>query len=510
MKSNGLPVIDNLESLIEPELLSKFPFTFLQRNCLVPVRGQNNGIILVGEDPVCIDLGEIKEILQENFSIARAQPDKILACLERYYYHPSSSQKIVEDLKTDEVMEVLPEELNGEGGNLLDLANKAPVIRLVNQIIYRAISMRATDIHLQTLEDSFKVRYRIDGVLHDIFVLPRRYQPALISRIKIISDLDIAEKRVPQDGRTAIKSDGVQIDIRVSIIPTFFGESAVLRLLNKSAFLFSMEKLGLVGEVFAIFDKLIHYDHGIILLTGPTGSGKTTTLYAALARINNPNINIMTLEDPVEYNLEGINQINIHPKAGLTFATGLRSILRHDPDIIMVGEIRDMETAEMAIQASLTGHLVFSTLHTNDAASAITRLLDMGIEPYLIASSLIGVMAQRLVRLNCSECSGPVDLPASLLEEIGIYKSETNHVQFRKGAGCDNCLGTGYYGQTGIFEPLFIDETIRDLITDRVSANIIKKKAQEKGLKTLRQDGAEKVKQGFTTVEEILRVTQET
>ncbi|HDN97768.1 MAG TPA: type II secretion system protein GspE [bacterium] len=508
MKNNNFPFIKDIEKFIEPDLMNKFPYSFLQKNCIIPVRGEDGNIIIVGDDPLKIAIGEIKSIWNKDVKIAKSDSEKILECLEKYYYHPSSSEKIVNDLKEEEIAE-LQKEIDKETTNLLDLANKAPVIRLVNQIIYRALSMRASDIHLQTLENSFNIRFRIDGVLHDIFQLPKRYQPAIISRIKIISGLNIAEKRIPQDGRTTIKVDGRKIDIRVSIVPTFFGESAVLRLLDQSSFLLEMENLGLLENTYELFNKLIHYDHGIILITGPTGSGKTTTLYSALSRINKREVNIITLEDPVEYNIEGINQIQINPKAGLTFANGLRSILRHDPDIIMVGEIRDLETAEMAIQASLTGHLVFSTLHTNDSASAITRLLDMGIEPYLIASSLIGVMAQRLVRLNCPECSEPVEIPPSVIQEI-IPSGKIEDANFMEGKGCEKCLYTGYYGRTGIFELLVIDENIRKLIMERASSNVIKNYAiEKKGLKTLRMDGIEKAKRGLTTISEVLRVTQE-
>ncbi len=508
MTSPGSEIVKDIEPLVEPELLTSFPFSFLQKACFLPLRGENGKVLILTADPLQLDLGEIQSILGKEVKLQIGPADLILDIIQKYYYHPSSSKKIIADLQ-DKEMEVLQEEINGEGTDLLDLANKAPVIRLVNQILYRAVSMRATDIHLQTTETSFRIRYRIDGMLYDMFVLPRKYQPAVISRIKIMSNLDIAEKRIPQDGRTTFKADNQQIDVRVSIIPTFFGESAVLRLLNKASFLFDMEKLGLQGDTYETFNRLIHYDHGIILLTGPTGSGKTTTLYAALSRINKPEIHIVTLEDPVEYNLEGINQINVNTRAGLTFANGLRSILRHDPDIIMVGEIRDQETAEMAIQASLTGHLVFSTLHTNDAPSAITRLLDMGIEPYLIASSLVGVMAQRLVRLNCPECSQPVNWSSSLLADIGIAEKDLTGADFRQGKGCPRCLGTGYYSRSGIFELLFVDEKIRNLITKEISAGVIKKAALESGMKTLRMDGARKVLKGETTVTEVLRVTQD-
>ncbi|MCM8805046.1 MAG: Flp pilus assembly complex ATPase component TadA, partial [Candidatus Omnitrophica bacterium] len=443
--------IENFEDRVEPEILNLFPYNFLKNNCFIPVIGENGEIIIITGNPLNLDIGEIKTILKKDIRIALSNSEKINECIEKFYYHPSSSKKVIDDLSTEEILNI-EEDIDSDTANLLDLANKAPVIRIVNQIIYRAISMRASDIHLQITEGSLKVRYRIDGILHDIFILPKKFHPPIVTRIKIMSNLDIAEKRIPQDGRTSIKVDSKKIDIRISIIPTFFGESIVLRLLDRTTFLFGLEELGFSEDNYRKFNQLIHSDHGIILLTGPTGSGKTTTLYAALSKINNPGINIVTLEDPVEYNLEGINQIQVNPKVGLTFANGLRSILRHDPNVIMVGEIRDIETAEMAIQASLTGHLVFSTLHTNDASSAIVRLIDMGIEPYLIASSLIGVMAQRLVRLNCPNCSVSEKPPLQLISEIGLEEKDILDGKFMKGKGCKKCLNEGYYGRTGIFE----------------------------------------------------------
>ncbi len=501
--------IDNFEDRIDPEILNIFPYNFLKNNCFIPVKGDNGEVLIITNNPLNIDIGEIKTILKRDVKVLLSNEEKILESIEKFYYHPSSSKKVIEDLSSEEILH-LEENIDTETGNLLDLANKAPVIRIVNQIIYKAISMRASDIHLQATENFLKVRYRIDGVLHDIFVLPKKFHPPIITRIKIMSNLDIAEKRIPQDGRTSIKVDSKKIDIRISILPTFFGESVVLRLLDRATFLLSLEELGFSEENYKKFHQLIHSDHGIILLTGPTGSGKTTTLYAALSKINNPGINIITLEDPVEYNLEGINQIQINPKVGLTFANGLRSILRHDPNVIMVGEIRDIETAEMAIQASLTGHLVFSTLHTNDAPSAIIRLIDMGIEPYLIASSLIGVMAQRLVRLNCPNCSVYEKPPSDLLSELKIEDEAFLENKFMRGQGCEKCLYEGYYGRTGIFELLVIDDEIRELILKRVSSTDIKKIGIKKGMKTLRMDGIEKVKKGLTTISEVLRVTQDT
>lgn len=505
---NRIPLTpDEIEKLINSEILGKFPYEFLEKFSLLPLVRESGEVIIGVEDPSSVDPGELEGFLGRRVVLTQMDGELVRRMLKKYYFHPTSSQRIIQDLGTEEDQFV--EEIPDQSGDLLDLANQAPVIRLVNQIIFRAISMRASDIHLQTLEAQLKVRYRIDGLLHDIFVLPKKYQPAIISRIKIISDLDIAERRAPQDGRTSLKIENRQTDIRVSIIPTFFGESAVLRLLDKSSYSFGMDQLGFLEDDFEKFERLIHSDHGIILLTGPTGSGKTTTLYSALSRINNPRVNIITLEDPVEYQLEGINQIQINPKVDLTFANGLRSILRHDPDVIMVGEIRDLETAEMAIQASLTGHLVFSTLHTNDSTSAITRLLDMGIEPYLIASSVIAIMAQRLVRLNCPQCSVPISYPDQALRELGISAVEAQESDFKSGKGCALCLHTGYYRRTGIFEFLSVDDRIRELIMQRVSAGEIRKYALGSGLRTLRMDGAIKARKGMTTIEEILRVTQE-
>ncbi|MGC8805184.1 MAG: GspE/PulE family protein [Candidatus Ratteibacteria bacterium] len=510
-KSNIHLSPEEIEKLIDQELLTKFPYSFLETFSFLPLKDAPGKILIATDNASKIDAGEIEQFTGKKLSFIEVDRQLIQNLLKKHYYNPASSQKIIQELSRDEAMidDAITEQLPAQNGDLLDLANQAPIIRLVNQIFYRAILMRASDIHLQSLEKFLKVRYRIDGMLHDVLTLPAKYQPAVISRVKIISDLDIAEKRIPQDGRTTVRVEDRQIDVRVSIIPTFFGESAVLRLLDQSTYNFGLNELGFFEDDLKKFDRLIHYDHGIILLTGPTGSGKTTTLYAALSRINNPNIHIITLEDPVEYQLDGINQIQVNPKVGLTFANGLRSILRHDPNVIMVGEIRDRETAEMAIQASLTGHLVFSTLHTNDSTSSIARLLDMGIEPYLIASSVIGIIAQRLVRLNCNKCSEPTTYPEALLKEIGLNPAAGGY-NFKKGKGCDICLHTGYHKRTGIFEFLEIDDDIRNLIMRQVSSGEIRRHALNKGLRTLRMDGARKVAEGLTTISEVLRVTQET
>ncbi|HNS31825.1 MAG TPA: ATPase, T2SS/T4P/T4SS family [bacterium] len=508
MDNNSILWIENPEELVDPELLSLFPFSFLKNNCLLFLKNEEKEIIVVTDDLLKIDIGELRSKLNKELKIALSSTETINRCLEKYYYHPSSSKKVIDDLGSDNAIH-LEDDLDTDGMNLLDLANKAPIIRLVNQIMYRAISMRASDIHIHCGESELKIRYRIDGLLHDIFILPRKYHPAIVTRIKIISNLDIAEKRIPQDGRASIKTDGKKIDIRVSIIPTFFGESVVMRLLDRSSFLFGLAELGFLDENYEKFNKLIHLDHGIILLTGPTGSGKTTTLYAALSKINNPGINIITLEDPVEYNLDGINQIQVNSKVGLSFANGLRSILRHDPNIIMLGEIRDRETADMAIQASLTGHLVFSTLHTNDSTSAVVRLADMGVEPYLIASSLVGVMAQRLIRINCRECAEKISPSIDELSQVSLTEKDLQDGTYKEGKGCSLCFKEGFYGRTCISELLVIEDEIRNMILRRASSVEIKKTALRKGLVTLRMDGAKKIKKGITTIAEVLRVTQE-
>jgi general secretion pathway protein E len=371
------------------------------------------------------------------------------------------------------------------------------------------VKERASDIHIEPFQKELKVRYRIDGILYNRLSPPKRYQPAIVSRLKVMAKLDIAEKRLPQDGRIPIKVADKDIDIRVSIIPTSFGERVVLRLLDKSSVHLGLEEIGLFPEHLKTLEELIRRPNGILFVTGPTGSGKTTTLYAALSRINSPDKNIVTIEDPVEYQLFGIAQIQVNPKIGLTFAHGLRSILRHDPDVILVGEVRDVETAEIAIQAAMTGHLVFSTLHTNDAASAITRLIDMGIEPFRIASVVRAIVAQRLVRVLCPECKQTYEPEPEALRDAGINPARIRGKAVYRGKGCPACAGTGYRGRTGIYETLSVSEPIRQLIMRKADSTTIAQKALEEGMKALRDDGAEKVLAGITTLEELIRVTQE-
>jgi type II secretion system protein E len=381
-------------------------------------------------------------------------------------------------------------------------------------IIHQAVQERASDIHVEPFERQLKVRYRIDGVLREVSSPPKRLQAAIISRVKILAEMNIAERRLPQDGRIRLRVSGRQIDIRVSTIPTLYGESVVMRILDKSTALLGLEELGMPPAPLARFRKLITRPHGILLVTGPTGSGKTTSLYAALSEIYSEEKKIITVEDPVEYQLPGVNQIHVRPQIGLTFASGLRSIVRQDPDVIMVGEIRDSETAEIAIQAALTGHLVFSTLHTNDAAGAITRLLDMGAEPYLVASSLIGSVAQRLVRQICPQCKEVAQYSDAALREVGIDPEglagdrRPERHGLRRGAGCDACGRTGYRRRLGVFELLPIDDTVRQRIVDRTPATLIKQYGVSQGMQTLLMDGREKALAGITTLDEVLRVCQ--
>jgi len=494
----GIPLKKDFETLFSPDLVGLISFDSWQRWKALPIREEGK-IFIVSADPLRLPRLEIEEGLKFPVNLAFGLTSEITEFLERNYWRPSQ-EKVRRDIS------VAPEspsvvENGSTRENLLDLANKAPVIRMVNQAIFQALQQGASDIHLQPQENEFRVRYRIDGVLHDMFKLPAAMQAAVISRIKILSGLNIAERRLPQDGRTTVHLEGRPIDIRVSILPTYWGEAAVLRLLDQASFLFSLPTLGFYADELALMEKFISSDHGIILLTGPTGSGKTTTLYAALQKINLPGRNIITLEDPVEYQIPGLSQIQVSPMIGLSFAAALRSILRHDPDVLMVGEIRDRETADMAIQASLTGHLVFSTLHTNDAASAVTRLMEVGIEPYLISSSVLAVIAQRLVRLICNYCKEPVPPgeipPASFPPGTAIFR----------GRGCEHCFRTGYRGRTGIFEFFILDDAIRHQILEKKPSQELKEYMNKKGMRTLRASGEKKVLEGLTTLEEVLRVT---
>jgi len=434
---------------------------------------------------------------------ALATRNDIEKALKKYY---GVGAETLDEMAEDEPIELLV----SEDKEITEGDQEASVIKFVNQIIWEAYRNRATDIHFEPAEDELRIRNRIDGILHQIPMPPqlKRFQSAIISRIKVMSGMNIAEKRLPQDGRINVRIQGEEIDIRVSTVPTVYGESVSLRLLTRGKIFLSLDKLGFSPRDEALIRELIVKPHGIFLVTGPTGSGKSTSLYAFLSTINSVHKRIITIEEPVEYELKGINQIAVRPEIGLTFAVGLRHILRQDPNVIMVGEIRDLETAEIAIRAALTGHLVFSTLHTNDAPSAFTRLIDMGIEPFLVASSVEAVMAQRLVRTICPLCKTEQKVEKEYLQRIGFPTADIETAKFYHGAGCEECRQLGYQGRTGIYELLVVSEALRPLIMNRAPASTIAQKAIELGMRTLRADGWNKVKEGITTIEEVLRVTQ--
>ena len=496
------------DSEFDIKLMTQLPLAFARQRKLVPLRMQD-GVVLVAISRAfdLQPLDNVSVLLNAPVEPVLSSEREIIGALNRLYERAAhSAESVIGDLDLGQ----LAHELEGPQ-DILDHDNEAPIIQLVNLILSQAVRDRASDIHIEPFERVLKVRYRIDGVLHEVLSPPKALQPRISSRVKVMADLNIAETRLPQDGRIAIRVRNREIDIRVSVIPTAFGERIVLRLLDKSGALFNLTDVGMTQDLLPTYTRLSHRSYGIILVTGPTGSGKSTTLYATLQEIYSPELNIITVEDPIEYQLNGVGQIQVNPKIDLTFANGLRSILRQDPDVIMVGEIRDRETAEIAIQASLTGHLVFSTLHTNDAASAVTRLLDMGIEPFLISSSVLAFIAQRLVRLVCKECRKAEAPSEQVLRDLGqsaeIWVRDGG--QFWRGSGCEACRGSGYRGRTGIYELLVVDDTIRDLIMQRANANMIKSAAVKAGMHTLLQHGSRKVLEGLTTAEEVLRVTQE-
>ncbi|MHC4154765.1 MAG: type II secretion system ATPase GspE [Planctomycetota bacterium] len=423
-------------------------------------------------------------------------------------------EEVAEELDSQQNLDQLVDEV-AASDDLLDVVNRPPVIRLVNDILFRALQLRASDIHVHPYEAKIQIRYRVDGILYDVLSLNRNVLSLIVSRIKVMAGMDIAERRMPQDGRCSVRLGQREIDLRISTVPTSYGERTVMRLLDKSTGLLTLNELGLWKDDLKRFDSLLNRSHGVIFVTGPTGSGKSTTLYASLKRINSAEKNVMTIEDPIEYQLGGISQMQVSAKKGMNFANSLRHVLRQDPDVIMVGEVRDIETARMAIQSSLTGHLVFSTLHTNDSAGAVTRLLDLGVEPYLVSSSLIAIMAQRLVRRVCPDCRQQHEPSPHELRELGLlstgmqsFGSAETEGKFFVGTGCDKCFQTGYRGRTGIYELMLINEEVQNLIYKRESAGVIKKTALEAGLQTLRMDGARKVMAGATTIAEVLRVTQ--
>ena len=496
---------------VDSAIISALPINFAKRNKLVPIEVKRGKMIVAMADPINIQpLDDLRVLFDLHIESVISTEREIQSAINRYYEQASNSpEEVIQDMNGEDSTQILSELEEAEAEDLLDVTSEAPVIKLVNLILSQAIKSRASDIHIEPYQKDLRIRYRIDGVLYNILAPPKRYQLAIVSRVKIMAKLNIAEKRLPQDGRFRIKIADKDIDVRVSVIPTTFGERVVLRLLDKSNLLLELENLGLSQDELDRINKLIYSPHGIILVTGPTGSGKTTTLYAALNEINSPEKNIITIEDPIEYQLNGVGQIQVNTKIDLTFAKGLRSIVRQDPDVILVGEIRDSETAEIAIHAALTGHLVFSTLHTNDAAGAITRLIDMGIEPFLVSSSLNAVIAQRLVRLICEGCKEPYTPDKGFLKEIGLRYEDIKGGLLYRGKGCPQCLHTGYRGRKGIYEIMNVDDSIQSLILKTSESNIIRNKGIESGMITLREDGAQAVLDGITTIEEVLRVTQE-
>jgi general secretion pathway protein E len=485
------------------------PIQFARKHNIFPFRDLDDGTLYVAASAIDEEVLEnVRTLFAEEVQPVLSTRRSISEAINRTYKRASeSAEDVIENLENGDLA-VRVSELE-EPQDLLDASDEAPIINFVNSVLYEAVKERASDVHIEPFEDDLSVRYRVDGVLHNVHTLSKKLHSPILSRVKIMASLDIAEKRLPQDGRIRIKIAGKDIDIRVSTVPTSFGERAVLRLLDRSQVLLGLSEIGMGEDHLKAVERVTTSSHGITLVTGPTGSGKTTTLYAALTRINSADKNIITVEDPVEYQLAGISQIQVNPRIDLTFANGLRSILRQDPNVIMVGEIRDLETAEIAIQASLTGHLVFSTLHTNDAAGAVTRLIDMGVEPFLVASSVNAILAQRLVRMICAHCKEQyVPLPEEL-EEMGTGQNDLPEGGLWRGAGCSQCLGTGYLGRTGIYELLVVTDSIKATVLRNPDSGSIKRAALAEEMRTLRQDGAGKVLKGITTIEEVLRVTQE-
>ncbi len=489
------------------DLLARIPIGFAKENRLYPLERREGQLLIAMADPLdSRPLNDLGALTGEAIEPCVATPTEILRAINRGYEKTAGeTQEVVEEIEGDSPSDLAH---NLEPEDLLDTADEAPIIRFVNSLITQGTKERASDIHIEPFENELLVRYRIDGILYEVLRPPLKAHAGIVSRIKIMAQLNIAEKRLPQDGRFRVRVAGSDLDIRVSTLPTAFGERVVLRLLDKASSVLSLEQIGMENDLLHQVNGMINKSHGVFLVTGPTGSGKTTTLYSALTRLNQREKNIITVEDPIEYQLTGVGQIQVNPKIDLTFANGLRSILRQDPDIIMVGEIRDQETAEIVVQSALTGHMVFSTLHTNDAAGALTRLVEMGIEPFLAASSIVGILAQRLVRQICPHCREEYQPPTELLAELGEEGLPANPV-FYRGRGCKRCMDIGYWGRTGIYELLPINDQVRELLLQNRDAASIRNAAIQQGMQPLRAAGLAKALAGETSLEEVLRVTQE-
>ena len=507
----GMDLIDLQSHEIPQDVIDAVPADVARRYKIIPTHKEDNTLTVAIGDPLDVEtLDSMRYVLKTHVEGAVAPPEQIAEALTRYYPQTEADamETMLEEISDGSGVAVpttAMKELIGEDEEVSE--SDAPIIKLVSLVILEAFRNRASDIHLEPMAKKFRIRYRIDGVLHEVESPPKRLQAAIISRLKIMSNMSIAEKRLPQDGRIQINVMGRDLDLRVSTIPSSHGESIVMRILDKEGLLLGLPQLGFLSDDQQTFERLITASDGIMLVTGPTGSGKTTTLYACLNQINQPDRKIITVEDPVEYQLAGINQVHVRASIGLTFSAALRSILRQAPNIIMIGEIRDLETADIAVNASLTGHLVFSTLHTNDAPSAVTRLMDIGVKPFLVASSTRGIMAQRLVRKICPSCKEeyqPTDLEMRLL---GPHAEQVREAKLHRGAGCNDCNQTGYKGRWGLFEIFIITDEVRHMIYERVSAAELRRKARELGMRTLREDGLRKAVSGMTTLQEVLRVT---
>lgn len=488
-----------------PFVIEGISSRFIRENGIIPIGMKDNVLSLImadTDDAASIDAIRVALDGVEVEVYGARMPD-VKEYLSKFYEEETRGiGKIISDIGE---AGALTGEAEEDVSHLKDIASEAPIIRLVNLLVTRAVSARASDIHIEPYGDEIKVRYRIDGVLHDVESAPKRLQAAIVSRVKIMARLNIAERRLPQDGRIRIRAEERDIDIRVSTVPVIYGESIVMRILDKGSVVFDLRALGFPEDTLSKFEELIERPNGIVLVTGPTGSGKTTTLYAALERLNSPEDKIITVEDPVEYQIKGVNQIQVKPQIGLNFANTLRHIVRQDPDIIMVGEIRDLETAEIAVHSALTGHLVFSTLHTNDAPSTLTRLLDMGVESFLLASTVRGVLAQRLLRVICPECRRTVEPSHEELKIMGLPGGSLLY----SGAGCERCSFTGFYGRTGIYELMLVEDEIRGLVANKAGSSELRKKAVSMGMRTLFEDGMGKVREGITTFGELMRVIEE-
>lgn len=510
-KQYGIPAINLLDYEIDPSVIKLIPSEVVRKYQIIPVMKTGAIVTIAMADPSNVfAVDDIRFMIGYNVETVIATESALKIAINKYYNQTDAVQTVIDSFNKD-VFKISVEEEEEEEqvdiGELRKDIEKAPVVKLVNFILTDAISKGASDVHIEAYEKVFRVRYRIDGILYEIMQLPMRHRAALISRLKIMAELDIAERRLPQDGRIKLKIKGRDIDLRVSILPTMFGQKIVTRILDKGSFMLDITKLGFESKALKDFQEAISAPYGMILVTGPTGSGKTTTLYTALNSLNSVGVNIITAEDPIEYNFMGINQVQMKEEIGLNFATALRSFLRQDPDIIMVGEIRDYETAEIAVKAALTGHLVLSTLHTNDAPSTINRLLNMGIEPFLVASSTLLIMAQRLVRKICQNCKEEEKIPSQTLTDIGFSKDEAETIRCYRGRGCEVCNNTGYKGRTAIYEVMPMRDEIKKTILEGASAIEIKRMAVKFGMKTLRMSGLTKIKEGVSSMEEVVRVT---